>query len=618
MRYTFFIFSILLFTSFNDPKSLAKDTTFRPHALAGIEAPYPQDYFASPIGGELVLSGSFGELRKNHFHSGIDIAPTRGSNEPIFAAAEGYVVRIRTQEAGYGQSVYIAHPNGYTTVYGHVNSFSNDILAVIRKKQYETETFEQDLILQPTDLPVRQGQQIATMGNRGMSLGPHLHFEIRETESQKAVNPLLFGLNVPDNVPPKFEDLKVYFLDDKREIISTKIINLTKKTPTEYTIAGDTLSVAAPYVAFAIQATDIHSGDSGENGIFSLALKTDDELIYKFTAEKFGFDETRYINAHIDYYEHQARRTYFHRAFRLCGDFLSMYDSVRNDGIIALPFVSQTDSASCKKINLSASDVAGNTRSLSFVVRPKQQTVLPEAKPFTYFFPFDKESMIKPDDAAVFYFPKGCFYENINARFGTAYTEGGQFSRTYQLHDTRTPIQYDFKIAIKPQNLPDSLRSKAFIAYCTRENGQAYTCGGTWDKDGFLTTKSSKFGNYSIEVDRTPPTITSQNFGEKMAKTSRLAFKIKDNIEGRPLRYRAEMDGKWFLMEFDAKSDILFSRFEDLPSPFNTEGEHLLKITVTDDRDNATVFQRSFELVDHIDRPKPKPRASTKSKKKKH
>ena len=164
--------------------------------------------------------------------------------------------------------------------------------------------------------------------------------------------------------------------------------------------------------------------------------------------------------------------------------------------------------------------------------------------------------------------------------------------------------------------MPDSLKSKAFIAYCTREDGHIYTCGGTWDKDGFLTAKNSRFGNYTIEIDRIPPTISTVNFAEKVAKTSRLAFKIRDNIEGRPVRYRAEMDGQWFLMEFDAKSDILFSRFEDLPSPFNTEGAHELKITVTDDRDNATVFERRFEWVDHIERPKPKPQAHAKSKKK--
>jgi hypothetical protein len=605
MRHFLFVLSIFLLTSFLEQKPAESRVVPPPQ--------YPQGYFASPVAGEMILSGSFGELRTNHFHAGIDIGPTRSGNEPIFAAAEGYVSRVRTQEAGYGQSVYVTHPNGYTTVYGHLHSFSKDILEIVRKKQYETESFEQDIFLQPTDVPVKQGQQIATMGNRGMSMGPHLHFEIRETATEKAVNPLLFGMNVTDNMPPRFEDMKVYFLDEKHEIISTKTYTLKKKSNTEYALPFDTIDVAAPYVAFSIQSTDIHSNDSGQNGIYSLSLKSNDELIYRFKAEKCGFDESRYINAHIDYFEHQTNRYFFHRAFRLCGDNLSMYDSVRNDGIIALPFTTQNDSTSYRKINLTAADIVGNTRMISFVVRPKQQTTPPVAKPYTYFFPYDKESVIKPDDASVFYFPKGCFYDNVYARFNTGMST---YSRTYQLHDPRTPIHYDFKIALKPFNLPDSLKSKAYIAYASREDGQVFTCSGVWDKDGFLTAKGNRFGNYSIGVDRTPPTIETEDFGEKMAKTGRLAFKIRDNIEGRAVRYRTEMDGKWFLMEFDTKSDILFCRFEDLPSPFNTEGDHSLKITLMDDRDNVKVFQRSFELVDHIERPKPKPK-ETKGKEQK-
>ncbi len=582
-----------------------------PSREIGMQAQYPKGYFASPVSGSLVLSGTFGELRANHFHSGIDITPTRSGNEPIFAAADGYVTRIRIQEGGYGQALYIVHPNGYTTVYGHLNSFSSEIQAFLRKKQYETESFEQDLALLPTDLPVRQGQQVATMGNRGHSFGQHLHFEIRETATEKTINPLLFGFNVPDDVAPKFDGLKVYLLDDKKEVIGTRYISMVKKSANEYAIAGDTLEVAAPNVAFALKATDRQGGNSGENGIFTLDLLSDKVPMYRFKAEKFGFDETRYINAHIDYFEQHVRRTFYHRAFRLAGDMLSMYDSVQNNGVIAMQQTSGTDSC-CKKITLTASDVAGNTATFSFVARAKQLSIISVSKPYTYFLPFDKESIIKPNEGAIFYFPKGCFYENVYTRFGVTNTEGGQFAQTYQLHDVASPIHYDFRIALKPQNLPDSLRNKAFIAYCTREDGRTYTCGGTWDDEGFLTAKNSRFGNYSIEVDQTPPTITPSNFSEKMAKTSRLSFKIRDNIEGRPLRYRAEIDGQWILMELDGKSDLLYCRFEDLPNPLNTEGDHLLKITVTDDRENTRVFECRFELVNRIETPRSKAKPKKK------
>ncbi|MBL7814387.1 MAG: M23 family metallopeptidase [Saprospiraceae bacterium] len=605
MKHLYLIFSILFLTFFFDPNDDASTGSVPPQ--------YPQGYFASPIGGDLVLSGSFGELRKNHFHAGIDIAPTRGGNEPIFAAAEGYISRIKIQEAGYGQALYVTHPNGYTTVYAHLHSLSSDILAFLRKKQYETETFEQDLTLQPTDFPVKQGQQIATMGNRGMSKGQHLHFEIRETQTEKAVNPLLFGLSLPDKVPPKFEDLKIYFLNEKKEVVGSRIVNLRKKTPLLYGVEGDTLDVWSPYVAFAIQATDIHGEESGENGIYSLSLKSNDELIYQFKAEKFGFDETRYINAHTDYQEQTVRNAFFHRAFRLCGDYLSMYDSMRNDGIIMVqPEVNEVSGA--KKIQLVASDIVGNTRELSFAIRAKAALVTSEPKPYTYFFPFDKESVIKPDESAIFYFPKGCFYENIYARFNATTATDRQYSKIYQLHEARTPVHSEFNIAIKPNNMPDSLRSKACIVYSAVVGGQAVNCGGVWDSNGFLTTKYNRLGCYSISYDQMPPTISPESFAEKMTPSSMLSFRLSDNLEGQPIRYRAEMDGKWFLMEFDTKSSLLFCRLKDLPVEMITEGGHDLKVTATDSRGNETVFKRRLEIVDHIEKPKPKPQTKKRKK----
>ena len=611
-----------LFISFSDKK---------PPPQYPLPVTYPQGYFQSPVGGGLSLSGSFGELRANHFHSGIDIKPThgRGNQEPIFAAADGYVVRIRTQAGGYGQALYIAHPNGFTTLYGHLSAFSPEITDFLRKKQTELESFEVDLALQPNEIAVQAGQQIANMGNRGHSFGEHLHFEIRETATDRAVNPLLFGLPIADNVPPTMNGLKVYLLDDKREVVGERYVNLVKKSLTEYRLSGDdTLDIAAPNVAFALKTTDRHNGDSGENGIFSLELTADDALIYRFRAESFGFDETRYINAHLDYFEQQYRRAFFHRAFTLAGDHLSMNQNVVNQGTISLnlpPQYTQSGQDSLeKKITLTVSDAAGNVTTLRFYVKPKQPFVVAQPKIYNYLLPFDAPSLVKmDDDAARFYFPNNSFYENIYARFQRSNVDagnpdnigkGGVFSPTFHFHEPLTPVQEAFAVSIRPQNLPDSLRDKAFIAYCQRDDGRTYTCGGKWDAEGFLKTASNRFGNYSIQIDRTPPTITVINFSEKMYRQSRLAFRLHDNHEtmgnARPLRYRAELDGKWFLMELDGKSDLLYRSLENAEI---TEGvEHSLKISLTDDRDNTAVFEGKFRLTDE---PPPRPRAAKSSKK---
>jgi murein DD-endopeptidase MepM/ murein hydrolase activator NlpD len=577
---------VAVFTSFDDP--------ITPQATPSTPPQYPTNYFQSPVAGQLVLSGTFGELRANHFHSGIDIKPTkRGTNEPIFAAAEGYVARIRTQEGSYGQSVYIAHPNGYTTVYAHLDKFSPELFNYLRQKQYEKQQFEVDLVLQPTDFPVRQGQSIGNMGNRGHSFGQHLHFEIRDTKTERAINPLLFGFNLSDNVPPTMNGLKVYLMDDKKEIIGSRYINLVKKSANQYGIVGDTLDVNAPNIAFALKTNDTHSSESGDNGIYTLDLTCDDAPIYSFSTESFGFNETRYINAHADYYEQQHRRTWYHRAFALPNDRLSMYPSIQNQGIT--PFL--TSDVGGKKMVLTAKDVAGNATTLSFVARSLPIMMLPPSKTFNYILPCGKESLVKLNgDEGAFYFPKSAFYENLFANIYTSNTEGGCFSSIFHIHNPLTPVHSSIDIAIKPTNLPEELRPKAFIAYCQSNDGRTYTCGGRWSVDGVLRTQNSSFGNYSIQIDTIKPRITPVTFQADMRKLSRLAFKIKDNHEtagnARPLRYRAEVDGQWILMEMDGKYDLLFHRFEE---GYIAAGEHTFRLVVTDDRENEAVFEGKFK-----------------------
>ena len=580
----FCLFSV--FTSFTDPIPQSSSQTIPPQ--------YPTDYFQNPVGHALVLSGTFGELRANHFHSGIDIKPkTKGINEPIYAAAEGYISRIRIQEGGYGQSICIAHPNGYTTLYAHLDKFSPEIQAYARQKQAEQQQFEIDITPQSNEFPMRKGQQIGYMGNRGHSFGQHLHFEIRDTRTEYAINPLLFGFNVTDNIKPNLFGLKVYLLDEKQEIVTTQYVNLIRKADGNYGIPGDTLAIAAPNVAFAVRATDENSRESGENGIYSLELKCDEIPVYQFKVEKFSFDETRYINAHLDYLEQQRRKIFYHRAFKLPGDNLSMYDIVQSNGVTPLSI----NDVLGKKMTLTAGDIHKNAVDLTFVVKYKEPLAVSEAKSYNYILQYDKENIVKLDgDAAIFYFPINSFYENLYARFFTSNTENGQYSPTFHTHDTYTPIQSSFDIALKAVNLPENLRSKAFIAYCQRDDSRTYTCGGTWAADGTLRAKNRNFGNYSIQIDVQKPTIIPVSFQADMRKLSRLAFKIRDNHEvmgsARPLRYRAELDGEWLMMELDGKYDLLFHNFSEGKI---TEGVHKLRISVTDDRENEAIFEGTFK-----------------------
>ncbi len=578
---TLFFLTTLLLTSFQSPPITG--TVVK-------AADYPKNYFQLPIDGTLSMSGSFGELRGNHFHAGIDMRSTKpAGHQPIFAAADGYIGRIKTQGGGYGQALYIIHDNGYTTVYAHLDNFMPEVMRFVREKQYTAEQFEQNISLDTTQFRVKKGQQIGTMGTRGNSFGEHLHFEIRETATEKAINPLLFGFYVPDHSPPVISLLKAYYLNDKNEIIGSNVYYPNKKNG-GYVLEKDTIAVPYNKIAFAIEVNDAADGKSGKNGIYKLLTKVDSQTIYRFTAETCGFAESRYLNAHTDYEYYKTSKIHLHRTFVLPGNHLTMYDSVLNYGIIDM-------SPAAKKISIAVEDVLGNATSLNFLVKNKDIDVHKASKNsnYKYFLPYDQISLLQPVGAEI-RFPLGCLYDNLYMKFGTTQRESGTFSSVYHLHNTNTPLHRDFEIAIAPQNLPDSLRQKAFVAYCERDDERTYNCGGSWRNDGYLSAQDNNFGNYCIMLDTIAPTITPVSFQTDLKALSKISFKIKDNFEpmgeGTTFKYRATVDNQFLLMEYDAKYATIFHNLNENKIP---KGEHIFKLEVTDFSGNKRIFERSIK-----------------------
>lgn len=563
--------------AFDKPKQAAT-------ALVPLEKEiHPKDYFMPPVAGAVHLTGTCGELRPNHFHAGLDIDGVTGN--PVFAAADGYVETVKVQGSGYGNVLYIRHPNGYTTLYAHLDRFSTDIQQFVKNSQYEHERFEVEL--KPPDglFKVKKGQQIGYLGNTGSSGGPHLHFEIRSPMG-KAVNPLLCGIPIVDHLAPDLRDMRVYFLNDRREVMGSKAFPLNKDKKGNIGLEGDTVRIGGMRVGFSVKSYDKSDTRRNENGVYSVALFADDKLAFQWTADEFDFDDSRYMNAHIDYATNQRYGSWFHRCFTLPGDFLGNYTRTESMGAILL------DTNQPTKITLKISDASGNTQTLNFWAL-RDDTTLETflSAPYQFLLPFDAETHLDLDGFSV-EIPKGALYETLQLQYLTSEDSSSDvFSPMHHLHDDRTPVHKPFTLRIKPTRLPDHLRSKAIIANCNA--GRPDNCGGTWQGE-WLSARNRAFGDYCVMADTVAPQITPVVFTTDMRRKNTMSFRLLDNfaVTGNAdnLTYRGTVDGQWVLFEFDKKRNRLTYEFDDRVG----KGEHTLRITAKDDRGNEGVFERKF------------------------
>lgn len=545
---------------------------------------YPQNYFSLPVDAPSVrLSGTFGELRSNHFHSGIDLSGNIG--QPIYAAAGGYVHRIRVQAGGYGCALYIRHPNGYTTVYGHLHQFKEEIARYVKGKQYRKEQFEVDLYPGEKAFPVKKGELIGLMGNSGSSEGTHLHFEIRRTADQKTLNPLLFNLPIPDREKPELLAVKAYCLNDRHETVNAVVLPTVQRANGVYGLkSGDTIALPAWRVGFSLQAFDRATGNPcNKNGLFSLRLFADGQQVFAWRAQELDFNETRYLNAHTDYAARKRSGEWFQRCYILPGDRLSMYERTDNSGVVPLYQGRLTS------IVIEAADPNGNTSTLRFWVQRAE--ISPTAPPAYYRqMPWDASHRIEMDDFSLD-FPSGTLYETLYFQYAVSPPIIGSVAPVHHIHSNETPLHRYGTLSLRPTQLPPALASKAVILYLDGKRPESV--GGKWT-NGAVEARIRELGRYTVAVDTVPPTIEPLAFATNMRGKPFMAFTIKDNLPvsgmARGLRYRATVDGKWVLFEYNPKNKRLTHYFDE----HIAAGEHVLRLSVTDDRANTSVFERKF------------------------
>ncbi len=542
-------------------------------------------FFTSPINHELRVAGTFGELRTNHFHMGLDIKSSKGIvGDIIYAVASGYISRIQISSSGYGNALYIDHPNGFTSVYGHLLSFNEDIEKYIKQEQSKAKSFEVNLILDPDQFPIIQGTQIAKMGNTGASNGPHLHFEIRKSKSEVPVNPMRFGIKPIDKASPKINSAKIYYFNDSLQEVGTNIQIVKKASTNNYQLLSDTLNIGSQKLGFGILTTDPMNDNANVNGVYKISMYVDSELTYEIELDSIGFDETRYINAHIDYPSLIINNKRYNRCYRLPGNNLGAINNTEKS-IVEL-------TKKPKKIDIVVSDFAKNESILSFWV--KQDETLIEFKPTQHDYTLKyNEANIIDQDIVKIYFPEQCFYEDSPIDINISNEKSKNFASTFfTIGNKLTPLHRNANIFIKNNTISASQKEKTCLVYCENPN-RLVSYGGKW-QDGYFASEINKLGKYALYIDTIPPSISISRKNDNFTNYSSISFVIDDNLSyagnTSQLTYQATIDNKWVLFKYDLKYNRITHYFEDPP---NSE-MHNLNLEVMDDRGNKKIYTKKF------------------------
>jgi hypothetical protein len=542
------------------------------------------DPIICPVNPPFLFAGSFGELRPNHFHSGLDFRTRGQTGMPVFAVKDGYVSRIGVSPTGYGNALYMNHSDGTTTVYGHLEKFHPDIQKYVREKQYDKEIFPIDLTLSPNEFYFKKGDIIARSGNSGSSGGPHLHFEIRATDSERAVNPLFYNLGIKDNSAPKIRAFYAYPLTANSNVGPDR----TKKRFEVVAVQGGyRLKNNLPVelygkIGFAIQADDDFNGTGLKCGIYSAALFCDGIEIFGFKMNSFSFADSRYANAQADYEAYIQSHRWIQKLYRQPGNHLDIYNHPDNNGVLNL------DDGESHEFEIIAADAFKNKTSLKFRTIPKKSKLPDKNQNFSKQFLFDQSNYFENENIRID-LPNGTLYDNIGFVWKSAPKPVGCFSELHQVHSKFIPLQKSYSLSIRCNDLPKPLTNKALIVNIEATTGHKSAIGGEYSR-GWVTVKTNVFGSFAVAIDKTPPVILPLSIKDKKVLTdnNKLQFKITDDLSGIKT-YRGEIDGEWILFEYDAKSKLLTYIFDKDRMAFGKN--HLLRLVVTDNKENSSEYK---------------------------
>ncbi|MGJ5640993.1 M23 family metallopeptidase [Formosa sp. S-31] len=540
--------------------------------------PYPQDYFVNPLNIPIVLAGTFAELRSNHFHSGMDIKTQQRQGLDVVAAADGFVSRIKISPYGYGKAVYITHPNGYTTVYAHLQKLAPKLEKYLKQEQYRQESFDIELFPPIKALLVTQGELIAYSGNTGSSGGPHLHFEIRD-KNEHPINPMLFGINTKDTTKPIVSELVAYPIDDSAQINNSNTkqsIRLIRQADGNF--ISESIE-AVGKIGFGIETVDRQDLAANKNGVYNIQTFLNGSLNFEIDFSTFSFDETNEINHLIDYSIYKTKKDRIQKLYIDKNNGLSIYKNTSNEGYLDI----KDNTAYVYKIKIS--DFKNNDTWITLNIDGKQKDSIRKVAPsVTPYYILDNEATTLNEGPITVNFYKNTFYDNFYLDFKVS-------NDTLQLLPLGVAARKNFRIDFDISKYNDSDKDKLFIAELVGYRKRpAYS--STTRTENTLSTYTKDMGYYTLATDTKAPKITPVNFsnGKWLSNYHYLKLKIEDDLSGIS-KFRGTINGKWILLEYDYKTKLLTYDFND---NISDETKNNLKIIVTDNVGNSSTFEAMF------------------------
>lgn len=536
-----------------------------------------------PLKIPLLLSGNFGELRNNHFHSGLDFKTQGRTGLPVYCAEDGYVSRISVSPYGYGYALYVDHPSGITTVYGHLSRFAPFIAGIVERKQYEAESFTVNLYFKKDEIKVHRGQIIAYSGNTGSSGGPHLHFEMRETQSEFPINPALyFKDKLTDTRAPEVRLVSVFPVLGEG-VVAGKGRRFDLKPVTQGGTSYTTSIEPSVWgnIYFGVKAYDRMNNTGNIYGIYSLRVWVDEKPVFSFFIDRFSFDVTRSVNSLIDYADWRKNRSFVMRCLVDPGNPLPIYSGVVNGGVVTI------DEERDYHIRYQLSDIFGNTSNVSFTVKGRKQPIpslIP--KQDERLFRYDTEYFVKRDGLE-WTLPKGTLFENFI--FGYSCVNSPAYvSAIHNIGDEYIPLKGYTTLRIRVDKDTIADKRQYYMVRITGA-GQETSCGGKYE-NGYLTVKVRDMGRYAIKIDNEAPVLLPLKEAT-WGKTGLIRIRIKEQGSGLS-SFRGEIDGKFILFSMDGKTNIAECR---LSTKYVVKGKmHKVIFFATDGCGNTRKYETKF------------------------